>query len=84
MLWRDARSRRFAGFIVGKTRLLGVGDAGAEKEPFITIINLKTGKDEWTAKLPVQPIIGGASIDSTGNILVTLVDGPLMCFENAE
>jgi len=84
VLWRDARSRRFAGFIVGKTRLLGVGDAGAEKEPFITIINLKTGKDEWTAKLPAQPIKGGASIDSAGKILVTLVDGRLMCFENAK
>jgi len=84
VLWRDARSRRFAGFIVGKTRLLGVGDAGAEKEPFITIVNLKTGKDEWTAKLPAQPIKGGASIDSTGRILVTLVDGRVMCFENAK
>jgi hypothetical protein len=84
VLWRDARNRRFAGFIVGKTRLLGVGDAGAEKEPFITIVTLKTGKDEWTAKLPAQPIKGGASIDSTGRILVTLVDGRVMCFENAK
>jgi len=84
VLWRDARSRRFAGLIIGKTRLLGVGDAGVEKKPFITIINLKTGKDEWTAGLPAQPIKGGASIDSTGKILVTLVDGRLMCFENAK
>jgi outer membrane protein assembly factor BamB len=84
VLWRDARSRRFAGFIVGETRLLGVGDAGTEKEPFITLINLKTGNDEWTDKLPTQPIKGGASIDSTGRILVTLVDGRVMCFENAK
>ena len=84
VLWRDAHSRRFAGFIVGKTRLLGIGDAGTEKEPFITLINLKTGNDEWTAKLPAQPIKGGASIDSTGRILVTLVDGQVMCFENVK
>ncbi|MBC8325201.1 MAG: PQQ-binding-like beta-propeller repeat protein [Verrucomicrobia subdivision 3 bacterium] len=81
VLWRDARGRRFAGFIVGKTRLLGVGDQGAEKDPFITLINLKTGNDEWTAKLPAQPIKGGASIDSAGRIWVTLVDGRVMCFE---
>ena len=84
VLWRDARSSRFAGFIVGKTRLIGVGDTGQQKTPFIAIIDLNTGNDEWTAKLPAQPIKGGASIDSTGRILVTLVDGRVMCFENAK
>ncbi len=84
VLWRDARSRRFAGFIVGKTRLIGVGDNGQQKTPFIAIIDLKTGNDEWTARLPAQPIKGGASIDSTGRILVTLVDGRVMCFENVK
>jgi outer membrane protein assembly factor BamB len=80
VLWRDAQSRRFAGFIVGKDRLLGVGDSGTNKEPFVAIIDLKTGKDIWTEKLPAKPIKGGAAIDKSGRILVSLTDGRVVCF----
>ena len=80
-LWRDSQSRRFAGFIVGKDRLIGVGDSGDHKEAFIAIIDLKTGKDIWTEKLPAQPIKGGAAIDKSGRILVSLIDGRVVCFE---
>jgi hypothetical protein len=48
-----------------------VGSDSSSAKPFITLINLKTGNDEWTAKLPAQSIKGGASIDSAGRILVT-------------
>ena len=81
VLWRDAQSRRFAGFIVGKGRLLGVGDSGTNREPFVAIIDLKTGKDIWTEKLPAKPIKGGAAIDKSGRILVSLTDGRVVCFE---
>ena len=81
MLWRDTQSRRFAGFIVGKERLLGVGDSGANQEPFVAIINLKTGKDIWTETLPAKPIKGGAAIDKSGRILVSLTDGRVLCYD---
>ena len=81
VLWRDPQARRFAGFIIGKERLIGVGDAGQEKKPFITIIDLKTGRDLFFADLPAQPIKGGAAIDGKGRILVTLTDGRVVAFE---
>jgi len=81
VLWRDAQSRRFAGFIVGKDRLIGVGDSGNDKEAFIVIIDLKTGKDIRTEKLAAQPIKGGLAIDNEGRILVSLVNGQVESFK---
>ena len=82
VLWRDAQSRRFAGFIVGKKNLIAVGDVGNEKKiPFIASINLKTGKNNWVEQLPAQPIKGGASIDNQGRILVSLTNGQVICFK---
>ncbi|PHQ80404.1 MAG: hypothetical protein COB65_11290 [Thalassobium sp.] len=57
--------------------------------------NAKTGSGGGIGLLVIAGVVvlvllwailagGGASIDSTGRILVTLVDGRVMCFENAK
>ena len=82
VLWRDAQSRRFAGFIVGKKNLIATGDVGNEKKiPFLASLNLETGKNNWVHQLPAQPIKGGTAIDSQGRILVSLADGTVICYE---
>ncbi|SVE29430.1 uncharacterized protein METZ01_LOCUS482284, partial [marine metagenome] len=58
-----------------------VGASGASREAFVAVIDLKTGKDIWTEKLPTKPIKGGAAIDKSGRILVSLTDGRVVCFE---
>ncbi len=81
VLWRDAQSRRFAGFIVGKKTLIAVGDVGQKKSPFITMIDLQTGQDLWKKPLSAQPIKGGLAIDNEGRILVSLVNGQVESFK---
>ena len=81
VLWRDAQSRRFAGFIVGKKTLIAVGDVGQKKSPFITMIDLQTGQDLWKKPLRAQPIKGGLAIDNEGRILVSLVNGQVESFK---
>ena len=80
--WHDKHIRRFAGFIVGPRRLVGVGDVGmAKTTPFLTTIDIESGKNVWVQQLPAQPVKGGAAIDSQGRILVSLVDGRVICYQ---
>ena len=85
VLWSDKQARRFASFIAGKKNLIAAGDVGNEKKiPFLASINIESGKNNWVHQLPAQPIKGGTAIDNQDRILVSLIDGQVICFTARE
>ena len=44
-------------------------------------IDLQSGKPLWTQPLPAAPVPWGLAIDRAGRVLVTLVDGRILCFD---
>jgi outer membrane protein assembly factor BamB len=80
-VWRDRDNRRFTSFVIGGDRLLAAGHSGGEKpKDFLATIDIESGKDIWSHKLPSTPVKGGTALDSAGRIYVTLENGQLVCF----
>ena len=80
-IWRDGGNRRFTGFAVTKDRLLAAGHTGTDqKTAFLSVINIKDGKDVWRKPLPALPVKGGMAVDHQGRIYVSLENGQLLCF----
>lgn len=84
-LWKDKADRRFTSFVVTEDRLLGAGHPDEKPdENFLAAINVKDGRDLWVEKLPATAVKGGVAVDATGRILVSLENGQLLCFVDAE
>ena len=84
-LWTDKANRRFTSFVVTEDRLLGAGHPdGKPDENFLAAINVKDGTDIWVEKLPSTAVKGGVAVDASGKILVSLENGQLLCFVNAD
>ena len=84
-LWKDNADRRFTSFVVTEDRLLGAGHPDEKPdESFLAAINVKDGSDLWVQKLPATAVKGGIAVDASGKILVSLENGQLLCFVNAE
>ncbi|MFT5326688.1 MAG: outer membrane protein assembly factor BamB [Planctomycetaceae bacterium] len=84
-LWKDKADRRFTSFVVTEDRLLGAGHPDEKpEESFLAAINVKDGSDLWVQKLPATAVKGGIAVDASGKILVSLENGQLLCFVNAE
>ncbi len=84
-LWKDKADRRFTSFVVTEDRLLGAGHPDEKPDQsFLAAINVNDGSDLWVEKLPAVAVKGGVAVDSSGRILISLENGQLLCFVNAE
>lgn len=81
-LWQDKRNRRFTSFVVNDETLLATGHPGpAEDQPFLVSINTANGEDNWITPMPANAVKGGAAMDHTGRVFVSLENGKLLCYE---
>ena len=52
------------------------------KEPLfgITALGLENGSVLWSQPLPAKPVLWGLAVGRHGHIVVTLIDGTVVCF----
>jgi outer membrane protein assembly factor BamB len=50
----------------------------------VQAIDLGTGKQLWRHKLPTAPIPWGVAVNREGRVVVTLIDGQVLCFGTPE
>lgn len=50
----------------------------------IQAIDLGTGKQLWRHPLPASPVPWGLAVNRTGRVIVTLVDGRILCFGSTQ
>ncbi|REK26515.1 MAG: hypothetical protein DWQ45_14185 [Planctomycetota bacterium] len=80
-VWEDDQQRRFTSFIVSSERLLVAGHPDAKPDAaFLAAINIDDGTTAWEIDLPAQAVKGGATLDHTGRVYVSLENGQLLCF----
>ena len=80
-LWTDTANRRFTSFVVTENRLLGAGHPDEKPdESFLAAINVDDGTDVWVEQLPATAVKGGVAVAASGQILVSLENGQLLCF----
>uniref|UniRef100_A0A7C2JYY3 Pyrrolo-quinoline quinone repeat domain-containing protein n=1 Tax=Schlesneria paludicola TaxID=360056 RepID=A0A7C2JYY3_9PLAN len=81
VVWEDKSQRRFTSFVVSRERLLAAGHSPkAPDQPFLAAINIADGSEAWTERLPADAVKGGAAIDHSGRIYVSLENGRLLCY----
>jgi outer membrane protein assembly factor BamB len=88
-VWNDKTFQEIAALAVTKNAVLVTGlnrDAQEwrKTEAGICALDLNTGKPLWRHALPADPVAWGLAIDRKGMIIVTLVDGRVMCFGPVE
>jgi len=45
----------------------------------VTALELSSGKRLWSQRLPSAPMPWGMAVDGTGRVILTLVDGQVLC-----
>ena len=45
----------------------------------VTALELRSGKRLWSQTLPSAPVPWGMAVDGTGRVVLTLVDGQVLC-----
>lgn len=55
-------------------------DQGKEPSFGITALGLENGSVLWSQPLPAKPVLWGLAVSRDGHIVVTLIDGTIVCF----
>ena len=55
------------------------GSTSGKLEFAISALNVKDGAPLWSQKLAAEPVSWGVAIDRSGNAIVTLIDGSVVC-----
>ena len=50
----------------------------------VTALELRNGTQLWSQKLPAAPVPWGMAVDRAGSVILTLVDGQVLCFGKQE
>ncbi|NQT12836.1 MAG: PQQ-binding-like beta-propeller repeat protein [Planctomycetes bacterium] len=45
----------------------------------VTALDLDSGKQVWSQPLPASPVPWGLAVDRSGHVILTLVDGQVIC-----
>jgi outer membrane protein assembly factor BamB len=53
-------------------------------DDYLTCLDLSSGKQLWSQQLPMAPVSWGIAVDCGGRIVLSLKDGQVMCFGQAE
>ena len=51
-----------------------------QTEPVLYALDLATGNRMWKQTLPTAPVAWGLAVDRSGQMIVTLLDGRVVCF----
>jgi hypothetical protein len=51
-----------------------------ETKPTLYALDVATGNLMWKQDLPAAPVAWGLAVDRSGQIIVTLIDGRVVCF----
>ncbi len=77
-VWQQPAARKFNAFIVAPDKLVAAGQE--ESRAFLEAIDLLDGSVLWREELPARPVKGGLAPDAQGRVLVSLVDGRILCY----
>jgi outer membrane protein assembly factor BamB len=81
-VWKDGKNRRFTSFIISGNDLLATCHPDDKpQEAQLVVLNIRTGADREVHSLPADAVKGGAAVDASGHVFVTLENGHLMCFQ---
>lgn len=61
---------------VGKTKLV-IADSAR-----VAALSLESGEEMWSRQLPAAPVPWGLAVDSQGRVILSLVNGRLLCMAN--
>ncbi len=84
-LWTDRSCQEVAAVAVTRNAVLATGLNRSPRDPkqieaSLYALDLATGKPLWTQALPAAPAAWGLAVDRSGQMLVTLLDGRVLCF----
>jgi outer membrane protein assembly factor BamB len=84
-LWTDKSCQEIAGLVVTKNAVVvsGVNRSPRqpnEAQPMLYALDVATGSPIWKQDLPAAPVAWGLAVDRSGQIIVTLIDGRVVCF----
>ena len=84
-LWTDKASQEIAAVAVTKNAVLVTGLNRSPQKPqqaaaAFYALELSTGTLLWKHALPASPVAWGLAVDRTGQMIVTLTDGRVVCF----
>lgn len=84
-LWTDKTCQEIAAVVVTKNAVLVTGLNRSPRDPQQTdaalyALELGTGNRMWKQPLPAAPVAWGLAVDRTGQMIVTLIDGRVVCF----
>ena len=85
-VWSDKTFQEIAAVAVTKNAVLVTGLDRDPKDwqktnPGLTALSLADGKPLWKQTLPANPTAWGVAVERAGRIVVTLVDGRVVCFD---
>jgi outer membrane protein assembly factor BamB len=81
-LWESAHLATIAALAVTDAAVVATGRAGSETgDPVVAAFNLDDGQLLWSHKLPAEATSWGLCVDAQGRIVVTLLDGRVVCFQ---
>ena len=85
LIWKNSRFVETAAVVLAGNAVLVAGRLKGETkeappENVLTALDLTDGRPLWTEALPHQPASWGLAVDREGRLLVTLLDGRVLCF----
>jgi len=85
VIWKDASFARTAAVALAGNAVIVAGELAAEKpegplRPAVVARDPETGKPLWAQALPAPPRSWGLAIDRDGRVVLSLIDGRIVCF----
>jgi hypothetical protein len=77
--WPVVRREVFALALARNAVIMTERDMNASAPCKVVARDKYTGEEMWQVELPDEPRLGGLSVARSGNVLVTLVDGSIVC-----
>jgi len=84
-MWTDRTCQEIAAVVVSKNAVLATGlnrspSRPEQAEAVLYALDLATGELMWKQELSAAPVAWGLAVDRTGQMIVTLMDGRVVCF----
>ena len=85
LLWKQERFLRTEGVVLTPNALLVIGEQADDETSesmhgVLEALDPDSGKSIWKRILPAAPVPWGLAVDGAGRIVVTLIDGRVLCF----
>ena len=85
VIWKDDRFVQTSAVVLAKNAVLVLGQsksdpAGDSLEPVLVGLHPDTGREVFQRRLPAPAVSWGLAVDRDGRMIVTLIDGRVLCF----